>query len=101
MAERRREDVADGSRTRSPGRLFVSYTLLRLAVFAACTLVLLALGFRELPLVLTAVVLSALVSLVAFRAQRRQLTDALAASAEDRRRRREEAQSADRDAPAA
>ena len=95
MAERRREDAAPEVRRRRPGRLFVSYTLLRLATFGGVALVLYLLGFRELPLVLTAIVVSAVVSVVAFRSQRAQLTEALEQSAEARRERRAAADAED------
>ena len=73
----------------SPGRAFLVYSLLRLALLLVAFVVLLAIGLEGLLAVGGAVLLSALLSLVLLRRQRDAFTDASMARAEQRRADRE------------
>lgn len=73
----------------SPGRAFLVYSLLRLALLLVAFVVLLAIGLEGLLAVGGAVLLSALLSIVLLRRQRDAFTDASMARAEQRRADRE------------
>ncbi len=73
----------------SPGRAFLVYSALRLALLLVSYLVLVALGLDGLLAVGAAVLLSALLSLVLLRRQRDAFTDASVARADRRRAERE------------
>jgi LPXTG-motif cell wall-anchored protein len=78
--------------TPRPGRAFAVYSLLRLALLAACVVVLrlvLGDGANELLVIGGAVLLSALLSLVLLRRQREAFTAASVAAADRRRALRE------------
>ena len=75
--------------TPSPGRAFLVYTGLRLALLLASYVVLVALGLDGLLAVGAAVLLSALLSLVLLRRQRDAFTAASIARADTRRAERE------------
>lgn len=69
----------------SPGRAFLVYSALRLALLLVAFAVLLAIGLEGLLAVGAAVLLSALLSLVLLRRQRDAFTSASMARAEQRR----------------
>lgn len=73
----------------SPGRAFLVYSLLRLALLLVAFVVLLAIGLEGLLAVGGAVLLSALLSLVLLRRQRDAFTEASIARADQRRAERE------------
>ena len=73
----------------SPGRAFLVYSLLRLALLLVSFAVLIAIGVDGLLAVGGAVLLSALLSLVLLRRQREAFTSASIARAEQRRADRE------------
>ena len=75
--------------TPSPGRAFLVYSGLRLALLLVSYLVLVALGLQGLLAVGAAVLMSALLSLVLLRRQRDAFTDASMARADQRRADRE------------
>jgi hypothetical protein len=69
----------------SPGRAFLVYSGLRLALLLLCLALLQALGLEGLLAVGGAVLMSALLSLVLLRRQRDAFTDASIARADERR----------------
>lgn len=73
----------------SPGRAFLVYSLLRLALLLVAFVVLLAIGLEGLLAVGGAVLLSALLSIVLLRRQRDAFTAASIARADQRRADRE------------
>ena len=75
--------------TPRPGRAFLVYSALRLALLAVSFAVLTAIGLRGLLAVGAAVLLSALLSLVLLRGQRDAFTSASMARADQRRAERE------------
>lgn len=67
------------------GRAFAAYSALRLVLFVMVCATLYLVGLRDLPLVGTAVIVSAILSLIVLRQQREELARAVAARDEDRR----------------